>query len=108
MSHKIKYGEFDPAASDGCTVVSQAYKFFSNGKQTPFRQCCINHDRIYYYGGDVALRKRADVNLRRCVKRHGFPILAWAMYLAVRVFSGPHMPFGWSWEKKITILPKQS
>ncbi len=112
MGKKVKYGEFDPTESDGCTVVNKIYKFLTKEEETPFKDCCVIHDRAYWYGGHVSLRKEADIELRRCVSEMGFVLTAWVMYFAVRIFSGPSIlfvfsnPLPWSWERKVTILPK--
>ena len=112
MGKKIKYGEFNPADSDGCTFIGHAFRLFTKEKQLPFKGCCVVHDKVYYYGGDLKLRKEADYQLRRCITNHGYPVLAWIMWAFVRAFSGPKIlyiipnPFPWHWEKKVTILPK--
>lgn len=107
MGKKVKYGEFKPENSDGCTLVSPYFKYLTKEDSIPFKQCCIEHDKAYYYGGDVKLRKEADKKLRKCIIEHGYPVLAWIMYIAVRVFSGPKMPFSWSWEENVIVLPEK-
>ncbi len=112
MGKKVKYGEFDPANSDGCTLIGAAFRLFTREKALPFKGCCVAHDKAYYYGGHESLRKEADDQLRRCVNNHGYPILAWIMWFFVRVFSGTRLfglfknPLPWSWEKIVTIKPK--
>lgn len=107
MGKKVKYGEFDPANSDGCTLISWFFRYLTSETDLPFKDCCVEHDRVYYYGGDVKLRKEADKNMRECVKAHGYPVLAWIMWAFVRLLSGPQMPFPWTWEVEVTILPKE-
>jgi hypothetical protein len=112
MGKPIKYGEFDPAASDGCTAIGAAFRLFTKEKVLPFKQCCVTHDKAYWYGGDVKLRKKADDQLFKCVKAHGHPLLGFIMWIFVRTLSGPKIlgiknPFPWSWEPVVTILPKE-
>lgn len=113
MGKRVKYGEFDPANSDGCTLIGAAFRWFTKEESLPFKECCIAHDEVYYYGGDPKLRKESDEALRKCVKNHGYPVLAWIMWTAVHLFSGPKLlwvfnnPLPWSWEEKVTILPKE-
>ena len=113
MGKPIKYGEFDPANSDGCTFIGMAFRLFTKEKNLPFKECCIAHDKDYYYGGDVKLRHASDTKLRECVTEHGYPILAWIMWAFVHFLSGPKLlwvipnPFPWHWEEKVTILPKE-
>lgn len=107
MGKKIKYGEFNPENSDGCTLVEPYFKYFTKETDFPIRDCCVVHDKAYWYGGDVKLRAEADTEMRECIKAKGYPVLAWVMYIAVRVFSGPKMPFPWAWEENIIILPEE-
>lgn len=109
MGIKVKNGDFNPAASDGCTVISWVFRYLTTAKDVPFKGCCIEHDRVYWYGGDPKLREEADRRMRTCVKAHGYPVLAWIMWTFVHFFSGPKFlgfdnPFPWSWEKNVTII----
>lgn len=106
----IRSGEFDPTTSDGCTFIGAVFKFFTKEKHLPFKSCCVEHDRAYWYGGDVKLREQADRDMRDCVKAHGYPVIAWIMWLFVHMFSGPRLlwvfknPLPWAWVEKVTIL----
>ena len=81
---------FDP---DGCSGgVSRAWRLVT-GKAPPFEECCNNHDYAYWLGGTERRREAADRRLRMCVTAHGYKKLAWAMWLAVRIFGGPHFIF---------------
>lgn len=109
MGQKIKPGEFDEAASDGCTAISIFFRLFTREKHLPFKRCCIDHDRVYWYGGDPKLRNEADKQMRNCVRNSGYPIMAWIMWTFVHYLSGPKLlgfnnPFPWSWEEEVTIL----
>lgn len=112
MSQKIRYGEFDPETSDGCTIVTPIYKFLTREERLPFRECCIEHDKEYYYGGPVELRRESDRKFRECVSAHGYPVLAWIMWVVLYLFSGPKLfgiinnPFFWAWHENVVILPK--
>lgn len=74
---------------DGCTVLTALHlRLF--GLDMPFRGCCDEHDLFYEQGGSRRDRAFADKLLLRCVSDSGHPVSAWAMWLAVRVFGGPH------------------
>lgn len=113
MGLKIKPHEFDPAQSDGCTAVKPIYKFLTKEKQLPFKNCCVEHDKAYWYGGDVKLRHEADKKMRECISSQGFPVLGWIMWAFVHFLSGPKIlwifknPFYWSWEEEVTILGRE-
>lgn len=79
--------EFDPSMSDGCTL-------WPDGS---WRHCCVEHDRAYYYGGSFDDRKRADIELMKCVLGTEKPILSFIMYLGVRFFAGPLWPHRARW-----------
>lgn len=112
MKVRIHETEFSPELSDGCTVINKIYKFFTGKDETPWRACCIQHDAVYWYGGDKKLRKQADDELRDCVKAMGYPITAFIMWAAVRIFSGEdlfkvfHNPFSWHWCEEVIILSR--
>ncbi len=70
-----------------------------------YGDCCIEHDKIYYFGGTSKERRRADVKLYRCIKaKKGFhhKIIAPLMYLGVRIggVSWLPTPFRWGFGKK--------
>lgn len=49
-----------------------------------FGACCIQHDEIYRTRS--LSRRAADRQLRQCITRHGHPVQAWVIWLAVRLF----------------------
>ena len=63
----------------------------------PWEGCCAAHDAEYWRGGTRIERLRADRVLRICVRRRGRPLLAWIMFLAVRVGGHPLLPLPWRW-----------
>ena len=79
--------EIKPFKTDGCSM-------FPNHK---WKDCCIEHDKLYWKGGTKEDRKKADIKLMNCVKAKGFPIIAKIMYLGVRVGGHPSLPFPWRW-----------
>lgn len=106
MSHKIRDGEFNPENSDGCTIISKPYNWLT-GKQLPFRHCCIEHDRAYWYGGTKQQRRDADRTLQTCVASYGGFCVpwSWVMWIAVRIFGSPRSPFvRYRWARRVTIL----
>ncbi len=81
--------------SDGCS-------FFPDGD---YRDCCVEHDKAYYFGGAKAERKAADRQLCDCVRAKGHRLLGPLMYLGVRVGGVAWLPTPFRWgfgKKKVT------
>jgi len=86
--------------SDNCTG-------FPDGD---YADCCVAHDKDYFFGGTKAERKAADLRLKQCVLSKGSgwkrTFLANAMYMGVRVGGVGFLkaPFSWGfgkrWKKK--------
>jgi hypothetical protein len=79
--------------SDGCS-------FFFNGN---WKKCCIEHDKKYWKGGTRTERKKADIELMKCVLLNGHPFIAFIMYVGVRIGGLSILPtpfrwgFGYNW-----------
>ena len=105
LQRRLKIGPFIPEDSDGCTVLSWPYNKLT-GRELPFRQCCVDHDEAYWYGGTRRQRKDADLLLMRCVAGYGktglghlaYWILSRVMYIGVRLGGSPKIKFPWRWE----------
>ncbi len=81
--------------SDGCTL-------FRDGD---YRNCCVEHDKAYYFGGSWRERRRADNKLYKCVANtKGFQhkIIAPVMWIGVRGGGVPFLPtpFRWGFGRK--------
>lgn len=121
----------EPFSTDGCSggmsegwdSLAQLLPSFRElyGKQPPWEECCIEHDRVYWRGeisDGYAKRKAADEVLEQCVREtgqkltpklmaeydldmevisDGFNFAAEFMYAAVRVGGRPCSPFPWRW-----------
>lgn len=67
--------DFDPVKhSDGCSGgMSAGYAKLPQavrnryGETLPWHDCCVEHDRAYYYGGTREQKKEADEALKQCV-----------------------------------------
>ncbi|HVF46807.1 MAG TPA: hypothetical protein VNA17_04510 [Pyrinomonadaceae bacterium] len=92
--------------SDNCTM-------FPDGN---YVDCCVEHDKDYYFGGSLKERRASDKRLKECVASKGRgwkrKLLANAMYIGVRV-GGVHFlptPFRWGfgnkWPRKEPEKPK--
>jgi len=78
-----------------------------NGKKRDFgcslfpegnwHECCVAHDYAYCEGGTRQDRKKADIQLMRCVALKGHPHIAYLMFLGVRLFGGPFFPTRFRW-----------
>lgn len=85
--------------SDGCTL-------FPDGN---YRDCCVEHDKSYYFGGSFKERRAADNRLYKCVKskdgKHN-KMVARMMWIGVRVGAVSFLPtrfrwgFGNKWPRK--------
>lgn len=76
--------------SDNCT-------FFPEGRYT---DCCVEHDKAYYFGGSYSARRRADNKLFGCVakKRGLYPkLIAPFMWAGVRIFGTSVLPTDFRW-----------
>ena len=76
--------------SDGCSLFPDF----------DYRDCCVEHDKLYYYGGSWTKRWRADKKLFKCVAakkgvQHKF--LAPLMWVGVRAFGVPWLPTPFRW-----------
>lgn len=77
--------------SDGCTLFPDCN----------YRECCVEHDKDYYFGGTEKERRASDRRLYRCVKEKN-KFAAGLMYLGVRVGGVSFLPtpFRWGFGKK--------
>ncbi len=73
--------------SDGCSC-------FPDGN---WLECCNQHDKLYQQGGSPIQRKSADIGLLCCVAGKGHPIIAFIMYLGVRVAGLSWLPTPFRW-----------
>ncbi len=102
--------EFDPKKhSDGCSGgMSAGYAILPKqvhdtlGETLPWRECCVIHDRSYYYGGSRDEKAAADEDLKQCVKKniHGKiagELLGELMRLAVTPGGSPLFNTPWRW-----------
>ena len=104
--------EFDPDKhSDGCSGgMSAAYARLPReirqqaGETLPWRECCIVHDRAYYYGGSRNEKLAADEALKACVAKilGDEPLgvlLGSAMQIAVTIGGLPYFatPYRWGY-----------
>ena len=81
--------------SDGCSL-------FPDGN---YRDCCVEHDKDYYFGGSSIERKASDKRLYRCVKAtRGWQnkVAAPIMWMGVRTLGVSFLPtpFRWGFGKK--------
>lgn len=104
--------EFYPEKhSDGCSGgMSAAYAELPDwvheqfGEELPWRQCCVEHDRAYYYGGSREQKLAADEKLKACVIDTlggdlGAILLGSAMRIAVHIGGQPYFatPYRWGY-----------
>ncbi len=76
--------------SDGCSLFPDC----------DYRDCCVEHDKAYYVGGNWKMRWRADKKLFKCVAaKKGFQhkTIAPLMWLGVRVGGVSRLPTSFRW-----------
>ncbi len=77
-----------PFTTDGCSM-------FPDGD---WGGCCVEHDKHYWRGGDRQERLAADILLSVCVwKKTDSIVLAFLMFLGVRIGGMPYLPTPWRW-----------
>lgn len=89
--------ELNTPLYDGCSGGMSATWRGIFGKAPPWEDCCDTHDIAYAKGGTREQRGVADLKLMRCVRRHGYPLVAEKMYIAVRVGGVPWAPTPYRW-----------
>ena len=101
--------EFEPKKhSDGCscgmsaTYAKLEFLHAKYGNTLPWRQCCVVHDRAYYYGGSKEEKNTADIKLKECVTKEvgnenlGL-VLGVLMKDAVWIGGVPYFPTTYRW-----------
>jgi hypothetical protein len=92
--------ELKPFVTDYCT-------YFLDGtpsKPTLWRDCCIEHDIHYWYGGTIKDRDHTDLKLKYCVEKVAGKTWAHLIYTGVK--AGHYSPvknehyWGWGWNPK--------
>lgn len=78
-----------------------------------YGDCCVEHDKKYYFGGSFKQRRQADIALYKCVRaKKGFhhKIIAPLMYVGVRIggVSWLPTPFRWGFGKTKKNKPKNN
>jgi hypothetical protein len=85
--------------SDNCTL-------FPDGN---YCDCCVEHDKDYYFGGSGKERWRSDKRLYKCVKaKRGWQnkVIAPVMWLGVRIGGVSFLPTPFRWGFGKTKRPK--
>jgi hypothetical protein len=90
-----------PFKSDGCSVVSDYDQ----------QECCVRHDWLYWQGGSIQDRARADREFFQCVRRTRSGWLAAIRWLGVRIGGLGFLPFfdwrwGYGWEYPRSRAPE--
>jgi len=83
-----------PFTTDGCSGAIYRTIF---RRDPPWLGCCIAHDEIYWRGGSARKRKQADIGLMCCVAQNGHPVVAFIMYVGVRIGVMSILPTPWRW-----------
>ena len=62
-----------------------------------WRDCCVEHDKIYWIWWESKKRLKADINLKNCVINKNHKIIWNLMYIWVRIWWIPYLPTSWRW-----------
>ncbi len=91
----IAYAFYDEARDTQNAFVTDGCTLFVDGVM---RTCCVAHDHAYWQGGSSGERKHADEILRACVQSTTQSnVLAYSMYVAVRIGGTPYVQTPWRW-----------
>ena len=86
-----------PFVSDGCSILGPIANFFGYHDEK-MRRCCVEHDKAYWRGGPLKLKRWADTRFWFCLQVvAGVPKwIASLMWLGVTVGGFvPHPKFRW-------------
>ncbi len=65
-----------------------------------YRDCCIEHDKKYFFGGSWQQRLQADNEFLQCVRAQWqwyHQVLAPTMWVGVRMWGAPTWPTSYRW-----------
>lgn len=97
--------ELKPFFTDGCTMFIDGTK----DQPTLWRNCCVEHDLRYWFGGSSKEMDDTDLRLKSCVTKVAGAKWAKLIYMGVR--TGHHSPiknktqWNWGWSKKRNNAP---
>ena len=90
--------------SDGCSggmsamYAKMTFLHKNHNNKLRWHECCVIHDKAYYYGGTKQEKKQADKALSQCVSKVvGNKFLGKAMQLAVKIGGSPYLPTSYRW-----------
>ena len=83
----MKLAKWRDEFSDGCSVPWWIKWVFPDSEETC--QCCIQHDKAYYYGGSREDRRKADLACFKCWLDTMHPARAFARWVAIRLGGHP-------------------
>jgi hypothetical protein len=84
--------------TDGCSGGMTTFWKYLFNNAPPWNDDCVIHDKAYWEAGTKERRLKADRILAGSVARKGYPLIAAAMYYAVRIGGHPIFPFSWRWD----------
>ena len=100
----FSFGAFAQTNSGAAAIETIPVTFISDGcslfPDCDYRDCCVEHDKAYYFGGSWTKRWRADKKLFKCVAgKKGFQhkFIAPVMWLGVRFGGVSWLPTSFRW-----------
>ena len=92
--------ELKPFYTDGCTMFVDG----TSDQPNLWRNCCVEHDLRYWFGGSKKEMDETDLRLKSCVEKVAGAYWAKIIYMGVR--TGHHSPvknktqWNWGWKEK--------
>jgi len=85
---------YDVAVAEQKSFVTDNCTLFPNGS---WQKCCVEHDRLYWNGGSVQQRYKADQKFRSCIEASGNKALSLITFVGVRIGGMPYFAVPWRW-----------
>lgn len=83
-----------PFTTDGCSLFPDR----SSALGKDWCLCCVEHDRVYWRGGPSDVRRKADEDLRACVRATAeHEGLASLIHAGVRIGGSAYLPTSFRW-----------
>lgn len=62
-----------------------------------WKECCVEHDKIYWKGWTKVKKENSDEELKICVWKKWYPIIGFLMKIWVSIWWSPYLPTNFRW-----------
>ena len=100
-----------PFTSDGCSRSPDGMGIAGRGRA--WVECCVAHDTIYWLGGTLEDKQKADEDLQICIADKGYPKVAKVYRFFVNKYGGPETGtsyrwgYGWNYERQFSPITEE-